>query len=340
MAIENVIIIGSGPAGYTAALYTARANLNPLVIEGWLWGGLLQQTTDVENYPGYPQGVMGPQMMQDLRDQAERFGARFITENATRVEPGADGEPHTVWIDEEEYKARAVVLAMGAEHKKLGVPGEEELGGRGVSYCATCDAAFFKERETIIVGGGDSAMEEAIFLAKFSSKVTIVHRRDEFRASKIMLERARATENIEFLTPYVVEEFLAGEGGALDRARVRNVETGETRELPMNGAFIAIGHEPQSEIVQGHRRDRRERLRASPRASPRARTCRASSPPATSSTTRTARRSPPPAPAAWPRSTPSGTCATTRPSRRPRRSRAPATSPSSSGRRRQPTRSA
>ena len=249
--VENVIIIGSGPAGYTAALYTARANLEPLVIEGWMWGGLLQQTTDVENFPGYPQGIMGPQMMQDLRDQAERFGARFITENATKVEPGAEGEPHTVWIDDEPYKARAVVLAMGAEHKKLGVPGEEELSGRGVSYCATCDAAFFKDCETIIVGGGDSAMEEAIFLAKFSSKVTIVHRRDEFRASKIMLERARSTPNIEFLTPYVVEEFLAGESGALDRARVRNLETDETRELPMNGAFIAVGHEPQSEIVLG-----------------------------------------------------------------------------------------
>ena len=252
MDVENVIIIGSGPAGYTAALYTARANLNPLVIEGWMWGGLLQQTTDVENFPGYPQGVMGPQMMQDLRDQAERFGARFITENATRIEPaGADGEPHTVWVDEEEYKADAVVLAMGAEHKKLGVPGEEQLGGRGVSYCATCDAAFFKDRETIIVGGGDSAMEEAIFLAKFSSKVTIVHRRDEFRASKIMLERARSIDNIEWLTPYVLEEFLPGDDGALDRARVRNVETGETRDLPMDGAFIAIGHEPQSEIVRG-----------------------------------------------------------------------------------------
>jgi thioredoxin reductase (NADPH) len=249
--VENVIIIGSGPAGYTAALYTARANLEPLVIEGWMWGGLLQQTTDVENFPGYPQGIMGPQMMQDLRDQAERFGARFVTENATKVEPGGDGQPHTVWIDDEAYKTRSVVLAMGAEHKKLGVPGEEELGGRGVSYCATCDAAFFKESETIIVGGGDSAMEEAIFLAKFSSKVTIVHRRDEFRASKIMLERARSTENIEFLTPYVVEEFLAGESGALDRARVRNIETGETRELPMSGAFIAVGHEPQSEIVEG-----------------------------------------------------------------------------------------
>jgi thioredoxin reductase (NADPH) len=248
--VENVIIIGSGPAGYTAALYTARANLNPLVIEGFLWGGLLQQTTDVENYPGYPQGIMGPEMMQQFRDQAERFGTRFITDNVTKFEPGANGEPHTVWVEDEEYKARAVVLAMGAEHKKLGVPGEEELGGRGVSYCATCDAAFYKDRTTIIVGGGDSAMEEAIFLAKFSSKVTIVHRRDEFRASKIMLERARATENIEWLTPYVVEEFLAGPDGPLDRARLRNVETGETSDLPMAGAFIAIGHEPQSEIAE------------------------------------------------------------------------------------------
>jgi len=249
--VENVIIIGSGPAGYTAALYTARANLEPLVIEGFLWGGLLQQTTDVENYPGYPQGVMGPQMMQDLRDQAERFGTRFITDNVTRFEPGAEGEPHTVYVDDEVYKARAVVLAMGAEHKKLGVPGEEELGGRGVSYCATCDAAFFKDRATIIVGGGDSAMEEAIFLAKFSSKVVIVNRRDEFRASKIMLERARSTENIEFLTPYVVEAFIPGDSGSLGSARLRHVETGETRELPMDGAFIAIGHEPQSEIVDG-----------------------------------------------------------------------------------------
>src|SRR5215213_1387827 len=241
--IENVIIIGSGPAGYTAALYTARANLNPLVIEGWLWGGLLQQTTDVENFPGYPQGVMGPQMMQDLRDQAERFGARFVTENVTRVEPAAgEGEPHTVWVDEDEYKAETVILAMGAEHKKLGVPGEEELGGRGVSYCATCDAAFFKDRETIIVGGGDSAMEEAIFLAKFSSKVTIVHRRADFRASKIMLDRAREVENIEWLTPYVGDEFVAGEAGPLERARPANTETGETLEIPASGAFIAVGH--------------------------------------------------------------------------------------------------
>src|ERR671929_907445 len=249
--VENVIIIGSGPAGYTAALYTARANLEPLVIEGYMWGGLLQQTTEVENYPGYPEGVMGPVMMQQLRDQAERFGARFITENATKIEPGADGEPHTVWIDEDVYRARTVILAMGAEHKKLGVPGEEELGGRGVSYCATCDAAFYKDLPTIVVGGGDSAMEEAIFLAKFSSHVTVVHRRDEFRASKIMLERARATENIEFKTPYVVEAFEPGEDGPLARARLRQAHTGEEMDLEIGGAFIAIGHEPQSEIVQG-----------------------------------------------------------------------------------------
>jgi thioredoxin reductase (NADPH) len=233
--VENVIIIGSGPAGYTAALYTARANLNPLVIEGFLWGGLLQQTTDVENFPGYPEGVMGPEMMQQLRDQAERFGTRFITDLATKFEPGKDGEPHTVWVEDEVYKARAVILAMGAEHKKLGVPGEEELGGRGVSYCATCDAAC----------------EEADFLTRFASKVTMIHRRDEFRASKIMLERARSTENIEFKTPFTVDEFLPDESGVLCKARLRNTETGETEELPMAGAFIAIGHEPQSEIVRG-----------------------------------------------------------------------------------------
>jgi thioredoxin reductase (NADPH) len=250
--IENVIIIGSGPAGYTAALYTARANLKPIVIEGFAWGGLLQQTTDVENFPGYPEGIDGPAMMQQLRDQAERFGTRFITDQATKVELSDEpGGIHRVWIDDEEYQARTVILAMGAEHKKLGVGGEEKLGGRGVSYCATCDAAFFKDRETIIVGGGDSAMEEAIFLAKFSSKVTIVNRRAEFRASKIMLERAKAVENIEFLTPYVIDEFLPNEKGVLDRAVVRNVETDQTRDLPMSGAFIAVGHEPQSELVQG-----------------------------------------------------------------------------------------
>ena len=250
--IENVIIVGSGPAGYTAALYTSRANLNPLVIEGFLWGGLLQQTTDVENYPGFPEGILGPELMQKFRDQAERFGTRFITDQATRLELTSEpGELHRVWIGDDEYQTRTVILAMGAEHKKLGVPGEGELGGAGVSYCATCDAAFFKGKDTVIVGGGDSAMEEAIFLAKFASKVTIVHRRNEFRASKIMLGRAQSLDNVEFLTPYVVEEFHEGNGPFERVARLRNAETGEQRELPIGGAFIAIGHEPQSELVVG-----------------------------------------------------------------------------------------
>ena len=250
--IENVIIIGSGPAGYTAALYTSRANLEPLVIEGFFWGGLLQQTTDVENYPGYPEGVMGPEMMQQFRDQAERFGTRFVTDQATRVElSDQPGGAHKVFVGDDEFLARTVILAMGAEHKKLAVAGEEELGGRGVSYCATCDAAFFKDRDTMIVGGGDSAMEEAIFLSKFAAKVTIVHRRDEFRASQIMLQRARDIDNIEMLTPYVVQEFVAGDDGALDHAVLMHVETEETREVPTAAAFIAIGHEPQSELVEG-----------------------------------------------------------------------------------------
>lgn len=250
--VENVIIVGSGPAGYTAALYTARANLNPLVIEGFAWGGLLQQTTDVENYPGFPEGIMGPEMMGRFREQAERFGARLETDQADRVELSSEpGGIHKVWVGDTEHRARTVILAMGAEHKKLGVAGEEALSGRGVSYCATCDAAFFKQAPTIIVGGGDSAMEEAIFLSKFSSKVTIVHRRSEFRASKIMLERARAQENIEFLTPYRIKEFVAGESGALGHALLVNTETGEERELPVSGTFVAIGHEPQSALVRG-----------------------------------------------------------------------------------------
>jgi thioredoxin reductase (NADPH) len=251
-AIRNVIIVGSGPAGYTAALYASRANLNPLVIEGFLWGGLLQQTTDVENYPGFPQGIMGPELMRQFRDQAERFGARLLSDLATRIEPGADGVPHTVWVGDAAYRARTVILAMGAVHKKLGVPGERELSGRGVSYCATCDASFFKGRGTIIAGGGDSAMEEAIFLSKFASKVTIVHRRADFRASKIMLERAREQTNIEWLTPYVVEAFEAGDNGnVLRQARLRDLGSGEELVLPVDGAFVAIGHEPQSDIVQG-----------------------------------------------------------------------------------------
>ena len=249
--IENVIIIGSGPAGYTAALYTARANLEPLVIEGFMWGGLLQQTTEVENFPGFRDGIMGPQLMQTMRDQAERFGTRFLMDQASAVELSSEeGGIHKVFVGNDVFQARTVVLAMGAEHKKLEVRGEEELSGRGVSYCATCDAAFFKAKQTIIVGGGDSAIEEAIFLAKFAEKVTIVHRRSEFRASKIMLERAQAVENIEWKTPFTVSEFVAGEHGSLGHAVLTNVEDGTTEELPMDGAFIAIGHEPQSSIVK------------------------------------------------------------------------------------------
>src|SRR5450755_1400250 len=249
--IENVIVVGSGPAGYTAALYTARANLRPLVIEGFAWGGLLQQTTDVENYPGFPSGVMGPEMMQQFRDQAERFGARLETDDVTSVELATDGGLHKVWVGDQMHLARAVVLAMGAQHRKLDVPGEQELSGRGVSYCATCDAAFFKDAPTIIVGGGDSAMEEAMFLAKFASKVAVVHRRDEFRASRIMLDRARAVPNIEFLTPYVVDEFLAGENKSLAVARLRHTGDGSTRDVEITGAFIAVGHDPQSQLVTG-----------------------------------------------------------------------------------------
>jgi thioredoxin reductase (NADPH) len=250
--IEQVVIVGSGPAGYTAALYTSRADLEPLVVEGFAWGGLLQQTTDVENYPGYPEGVLGPQMMQDFRDQAERFGTRFITDDATRIELADEpGGIHVVHVGDRQIRARAVILAMGAEPKKLGVPGEEELAARGVSYCATCDAAFFRGAETIVVGGGDTAMEDATFLSKFADRVTIVHRRDEFRASAIMLGRAKDADNIELLTPYVVDRFEPGENGSLSTAVVRNVDDDSLKELPITGAFIAIGHRPNSQLVEG-----------------------------------------------------------------------------------------
>src|SRR5918999_3636525 len=248
--IENVVIVGSGPAGYTAALYTSRADLEPLVVEGFAWGGLLQQTTDVENYQGYPEGVLGPEMMQDFRNQAERFGTRLITDDATKVELSDDpGGVHVVHVGDRQIRTRAVILAMGAEPKKLGVPGEEELAARGVSYCATCDAAFFRGADTVVVGGGDTAMEDATFLAKFADKVTVVHRRGEFRASAIMLQRAEDTENIELLTPYVVESFEPGENGALGKAVLRNTQDGSTRELEITGCFIAIGHRPNSELV-------------------------------------------------------------------------------------------
>jgi thioredoxin reductase (NADPH) len=250
--LENVVIVGSGPAGYTAALYTSRADLNPLVIEGFAWGGLLQQTTDVENYPGYPQGVMGPQMMQDFRDQAERFGTRFITDDATKIELATDeGGTHVVHVGGKEIRTRAVILSMGAEPKKLGVPGEDALAARGVSYCATCDAAFFRGADTIVVGGGDTAMEDATFLSKFADKVSIVHRRPEFRASAIMVDRARDKENIELVTPYVVKSFEPGEDGSLSYAVLENTKDASTKEIPVTGAFVAIGHKPNSHLVAG-----------------------------------------------------------------------------------------
>src|SRR5262245_43625841 len=206
--LENLIILGGGPAGYTAALYAARAELEPLVIEGFQWGGQLQNTTDVENYPGYPEGIMGPEMMNEFRAQAERFGTRFVTDDATEVEL-TDGGIQTVKVGKDVYTAKAVILSMGAEPKRLGLPGEMELAGRGVSTCGVCDGAFFKDQNVVVIGGGDSAMEDSIFVSKFAKKLTIVHRRDEFRASKIMEERARSKDNIEFLTPYVPVEFVA-----------------------------------------------------------------------------------------------------------------------------------
>ena len=194
--VENVIVVGGGPAGYTAALYTARANLEPLVFEGFQWGGQLQKTTDVENYPGYPDGIMGPAMMGQFRAQAERFGTRFVTDDVDRVEL-SDGGIQKVFLGDEEHRAKTLILAMGAEPRRLGIPGEIELGGCGVSTCGVCDGAFFKGQRVLVIGGGDSAMEESIFISKYASELTIVNRRDEFRASKIMLERARQQDNIE-----------------------------------------------------------------------------------------------------------------------------------------------
>jgi thioredoxin reductase (NADPH) len=246
--VENVIIVGGGPAGYTAALYTSRANLEPLVIEGFQWGGQLQTTTDVENYPGYPGGILGPEMMSEFRAQAERFGTRFITDDATGLEL-SDGGLQRVLVGKDEYEARAIILSMGAEPKRLGIPGEQDLAGRGVSTCGVCDGAFFKGERVVVIGGGDSAMEDAIFISKFASELTVVHRRDEFRASKIMLDRARQQPNISFKTPYVPIEFIGDD--KISAVRLRHAEAGDEEELEVGGAFIAIGHTPRSELVTG-----------------------------------------------------------------------------------------
>ena len=247
--VENLIIVGGGPAGYTAALYAARANLEPLVIEGFQWGGQLQNTTDVENYPGYPEGIMGPEMMNEFRAQAERFGTRFITDDADRIELSG-GDAQRVFLGDSEHVAKTIILAMGAEPKRLGIPGELELAGRGVSTCGVCDGAFFKGEKVAVIGGGDSAMEDSIFVSKFASHLDVIHRRGEFRASKIMLERAEERENISFKTPFIPEEFVAGDDGKIAKIRLENAETGEKSELEVGGAFIAIGHTPRSELVK------------------------------------------------------------------------------------------
>ncbi len=242
--VHKMIIIGGGPAGYTAALYAARANLEPLVIEGFAWGGQLMITSDVENYPGYPDGVLGPEMMAEFRRQAERFGAEFVTDDVTRVD--VSERPFSVFVGEEVHRTETVIVATGATARQLGLESELKLQGRGVSYCAVCDAAFWREAEVVVVGGGDSAMEEAIFLAKFADKVTIIHRRDEFRASPIMFDRASANEKIEFVTNAVVEEVLGEEKMA--GLRLRSTVSDETWELKADALFVAIGHDPTTKL--------------------------------------------------------------------------------------------
>ena len=247
--VHEVIVIGGACAGYTAALYAARANMNPLVIEGVGWGGQLMITSDVENYPGYPEGVLGPEMMQDFRRQAERFGAEFVTDDATKVD--FSERPFRVWVGETEYRAETVIISTGANARQLGLESERKLQGRGVSYCAVCDAAFFGDREVVVVGGGDSAMEEATFLTKFASKVSLVHRRDTFRASPIMVDRARTSDKIEFVLDSVVEDVLGDEVGRVTGVIVRNVKTDETTEIPAEGLFVAIGHDPNTALFRG-----------------------------------------------------------------------------------------
>jgi thioredoxin reductase (NADPH) len=246
--VRNLIIIGSGPAGYTAAVYAARANLRPLIIEGVQSGGALMTTTEVENFPGFPDGVMGPELMDSMRKQAERFGAEFLTDDVSRV--SLTEEIKSAWVGETEYRAKAVILATGSAWRPLGVPGEQELLGHGVSSCATCDGFFFRNQPIAVVGGGDSAMEEATFLTRFAESVTIIHRRDQFRASKIMAERALGNPKIRVRWNAVVDEVL-GTDGKVSGVRVRDVHTGEQSTLGVTGLFVAIGHDPRSELFRG-----------------------------------------------------------------------------------------
>lgn len=245
--MERVVIIGSGPAGLTAAVYAARANLKPLVLAGGLYGGQLMLTTEVENYPGFPEGIMGPDLMMRFREQAERFGARIENVDVTSVE--FDARPLTVRTPDAQYQAKTVIVATGASARWLEIPGEERLRGRGVSTCATCDGAFFRDKQIVVVGGGDSAMEEALFLTRFGKRVTVIHRRDGLRASKIMADRARSHEKIGFIWNTVVEEAL-GEG-QLKALRLHNLADGSRSEFEADALFIAIGHTPNTDIFKG-----------------------------------------------------------------------------------------
>ena len=247
-AIHDVIIIGSGPAGYTAALYAARAQLKPLVFEGSVTaGGALMNTTDVENFPGFPDGILGPDLMDAMRKQAERFGAQLVAEDVTEVDLKAD--PKRVIVEGETYLARAVIIATGSGYRELGVPGEKRLGGHGVSWCATCDGFFFRDQDIAVVGGGDSAMEEATFLTRFGRTVTVVHRRDELRASKIMQDRALTNPKIKFRWNSEVTEILGDK--KITGLRLRDTVSGEESTLEVGGLFIAIGHDPRSELFTG-----------------------------------------------------------------------------------------
>jgi thioredoxin reductase (NADPH) len=244
--VRKVIIVGGGPAGYTAALYTARANLEPLVIEGFQWGGQLMNTSDVENFPGYVDGILGPEMMKEFRSQAERFGTEFVSDDVVRVD--FSQRPFVVATEDEEYHAEAVIVATGATARELGFPTEKQFQGRGVSYCAVCDAPFFRDKPVIVVGGGDSAMEEATYIAKFASKVVLVHRREEFRASPIMVDRAKTTANLEFaLNAEVVS--VSGDP-VLQSVRLRSTQTGEEWDVEAGGLFVAIGHDPTTALFK------------------------------------------------------------------------------------------
>jgi thioredoxin reductase (NADPH) len=244
---RNVVIIGSGPAGFTAALYAARANLKPVVLKGIESGGQLMLTTDVENYPGFPEGILGPELMELMEKQAARFDAEMLHQAATRVD--FSRRPFGVWSGDEEFRARSVIVATGASAKMLGVPGEDRLLGHGVSTCATCDGFFFRGQELAVVGGGDSAMEEALFLTRFATKVTVVHRREELRASKIMQERAFENEKIDFVWDSVVDEVVGD--GQVTGLRLRNLKTGDASELAAGGLFVAIGHTPNTKVFEG-----------------------------------------------------------------------------------------